>query len=217
MANSSWGRYWNHTGIDAVLLKKHCADIQYFCWALLPGTKDFVMKDSLRKGLPERNSQTQSDTSTLRHSSRKLLRNRLLRSPGSWFLTLIGMVWALPLSIAGLLFAIPVALWRGHIHVVRGKTVALLVRGPLADIILGHHPFGAMTAMALGHVIVSESQGLSARVLTHELVHVRQAEVWGPFFPFAYLASSGLAAIQGKDAYWHNHFEVAARKAEKHI
>jgi hypothetical protein len=175
------------------------------------------MKDSLRKGHPERDSRKQPDKASLRQSTRKLLRNRLFRSPLSWLVTAIGVVWALPLTLLGLSFALPVALWRGHVHVVRGKTVALLVRGPLADIILGHHPFGAMTAMAIGHVIVSEAQGLSARILTHELVHVRQAEVWGPLFPVVYMGSSAWAALQGKDAYWHNHFEMAARKAEKHI
>ncbi|NEX64255.1 hypothetical protein [Noviherbaspirillum galbum] len=175
------------------------------------------MKDSLRKGLPERDFRQQPDRASLRHSTRKLLRNPLFRGPMSWLAGAFGMVWALPLTLAGVALALPVALWRGKVSVVRGRSVALLVRGPLADFLLGHHPFGAMTAMALGHVIVSEAQGLSARVLAHELVHVRQAEVWGPFFPIAYLASSALAALQGKDAYWHNHFEIAARKAEKHI
>lgn len=135
----------------------------------------------------------------------------------SWAGTLLGIVWALPLTLVGILLALPVLALRGHIQLIRGGTVAVLVRGPFADRMLGKHPFGAMCAMALGHVIITEHQGISSRVLVHELTHVRQAARWGIFFPFAYLASSAWAAIRGRDAYWHNRFEIAAREAEKHF
>jgi hypothetical protein len=71
--------------------------------------------------------------------------------------------------------------------------------------------------MALGHVVIAEHEGLPARVLIHELAHVRQAALWGIFFPFAYLASSAWAVLRGRDAYWYNSFEIAARNAEKQI
>jgi hypothetical protein len=134
-----------------------------------------------------------------------------------WLTALLGIVWAAPLTFAGLLVAGPVVLFRGHMQLLQGPTAALLVRGPVADFLLRHHPFGAMNAMALGHVVISSAQGLSSRVLIHELAHVRQAACWGIVFPFAYLALSAWAAMCGKDAYWHNRFEIAARKAEKQI
>lgn len=134
-----------------------------------------------------------------------------------WAGTLLGVLWASPLTLLGLLLALPVAVLRGHVQLIRGPTAAILVRGPFADRMLSKHPFGAMTAMALGHVIIAEHVGLSSRVLIHELAHVRQAMRWGVFFPFAYLASSAWAAIRGRDAYWHNKFEIAAREAEKQI
>jgi hypothetical protein len=99
---------------------------------------------------------------------------------------------------------------------VHTPTPAILVSGPLADYILEHHPFGSMCAMAIGHIVIAEKRGLTAQVLTHELEHVRQASHWGILFPFAYLAASGWAVLHGQDAYWHNIFEIAARKAEKH-
>jgi hypothetical protein len=148
---------------------------------------------------------------------RRTVRNSTLRRLLRWATTLLGILWASPLTLAGLLLALPVLLLRGHLQVIRGHTVALLVRGPFADAMLSRHPFGAMNAMALGHVVIAEHEGLSARVLVHELTHVRQAARWGLVFPFAYLASSAWAAIHGRDAYWHNRFEIAARKAEKHI
>lgn len=137
--------------------------------------------------------------------------------PLFWAGTLLGIIWAFPMTLLGILFAIPVLLFRGKVQLVRGHTVALLVRGPFASWTLGRHPYGPMAAIALGHIVISEKQGLSARVLVHELTHVRQAARWGPLFPFAYLASSAWAAMKGKDAYWHNTFEIAAREAEKHV
>jgi hypothetical protein len=81
---------------------------------------------------------------------------------------------------------------------------------------LARHPFGAMCAMAIGHIVIAQRQGLTPQILTHELEHVRQAAHWGIVFPFAYLAASAWARIRGQDAYWNNVFEVAARRAERH-
>lgn len=147
----------------------------------------------------------------------RLLSHSRVQRPLFWIGTLFGIVWAAPLTAIGLLLALPVILFRGHAQLVRGHTVAIVVRGRVADYLLRRHPFGAMNAMAVGHVVFADHEGLSSRVLIHELAHVRQAARWGIVFPFAYLASSAWAAIQGRDAYWHNRFEIAARKAEKHV
>ncbi|HJV81136.1 hypothetical protein [Noviherbaspirillum sp.] len=147
----------------------------------------------------------------------RLLHSHPLRLPLFWAATVLGMIWAAPLTLFGLLVGLPVVLFRGHLQLVRGHTITLLARGPIADWILNRHPFGPMNAMALGHVVIAERRGLSSRVLVHKLTHVRQASRWGPFFPFAYLASSIWAFMRGRDAYWHNRFEIAARKAEKHF
>ncbi|WP_019139548.1 hypothetical protein [Noviherbaspirillum massiliense] len=151
----------------------------------------------------------------MRTRQRKLLNNNYIRFPLFWIGTILGIVWASPLTVLGLLMALPVVLIRGQMQLVRHPTIAILVRGPFADQLLSRHPFGAMTAMALGHVVIAEQQGLSSRVLIHELAHVRQAARWGIIFPFAYIASSAWAGIRGRDAYWHNKFEIDAREAEK--
>ena len=130
---------------------------------------------------------------------------------------LLGIAWAMPLTAAGLLLAVPVMLWRGQVHLVRSaRAPALLFSGPLADYLLERHPFGAMCAMAIGHVVIAERSSLTRRILTHELAHVRQAACWGILFPLVYLAASGWALLRGQDAYWNNAFEIAARKAERH-
>ena len=130
---------------------------------------------------------------------------------------LVGIVWALPLTLVGLLLALPVLACRGEMRLVRSaRAPALLFSGRAADYMLERHPFGAMCAMAIGHVVIAERSSLTRRILTHELAHVRQAACWGILFPFVYLAASAWALLRGQDAYWNNVFEIAARKAERH-
>lgn len=124
------------------------------------------------------------------------------------------LLWAAPLTLFGFALALPVRVGRGHWQMLHGSTLAILVRGPLADWLLLRHPAGAMNAMALGHVVIARQQALSPRLLAHELEHVRQAQRWGPLFPLLYLGSSAWQLLRGRNAYWHNHFEVAAREAE---
>ncbi|MDB5729364.1 MAG: hypothetical protein JWR25_358 [Noviherbaspirillum sp.] len=140
----------------------------------------------------------------------------LLRVPSRVGL-LLGILWALPLTLFGALLALPVLAMRGKLQVIREPGAALLVSGHVADYLLSRHPYGAMAAMALGHIIIADRRSLSSRIIIHELAHVRQAMHWGIIFPFAYLASSAWARMRGQDAYWHNRFEIAAREAEKHF
>lgn len=64
--------------------------------------------------------------------------------------------------------------------------------------------------MALGHVVLMTPLA-SEETLAHELVHVRQAERWGPLFLPAYLLAMLVARIVGADPYWDNPFEREAR------
>ena len=129
--------------------------------------------------------------------------------------TLAGIVWASPLSLCGLVLTVPILIGRGRLCLVQAETPALLISGRVANYMLARHPFGAMCAMAIGHVVIADRQSLTPRILTHELAHVRQAAVWGALFPFAYCASSLWAVMRGRDAYWFNSFEEAARREEQ--
>lgn len=146
----------------------------------------------------------------------RILRKKLLRRAVFFGGTLLGIVWALPLTAFGLLLALPAFLNKGRLHFIHSPTPALVVSGPVADYLLAHHPFGPMCAMAIGHIVIADKRSLTPQIMTHELAHVRQAARWGALFPFAYLASSAWVALHGKDAYWYNTFEIAARKAERH-
>lgn len=139
--------------------------------------------------------------------------------PPSTARRIAGVCWALPLSLIGLLMALPVLAGGGSLQRLPARRFgvpALLVRGRVGDFLLAHHPFGAMHAMAIGHIVIADRTAHSRRLLAHELAHVAQAARWGILFPLAYLAASVWARLRGGDIYWDNVFEVAARKAERH-
>ncbi len=69
-------------------------------------------------------------------------------------------------------------------------------------------------AMTLGHVILAVDQATLNQWRAHERVHVAQAERWGPLFPLAYAAASGMAWARGEDPYLENRFERAAQQSE---
>lgn len=110
-----------------------------------------------------------------------------------------GYVWAAPLTATGVVLG---ALSRTRPQVRDGALVFSEVRG-LGGWMLRWRGFAAAT---LGHAIIAARQP-SERLLRHELVHVRQAERWGPLFVPLYLA--GLIRY----GYRRNPFERAAYAA----
>jgi hypothetical protein len=69
---------------------------------------------------------------------------------------------------------------------------------------------GHAFAMTLGHVVLGQTEAALDLAQTHELVHVRQYERWGPLFVPAYLAASAQLWLAGKDPYRDNPFECEA-------
>jgi hypothetical protein len=123
------------------------------------------------------------------------------------FRRLLAYLWASPCSAVGLLL--------GAVAIACGGSARRT--GPILEVALGdalrrlHWPFNAIT---FGHVVLGMSHDLLAALRSHELVHVRQYERWGILFFVAYPLSSAVQWLRGRDAYWHNHFEVAARAGE---
>ncbi len=68
-------------------------------------------------------------------------------------------------------------------------------------------------AMTLGHLVLITPDAPPTTII-HEMVHVRQAERWGPLFLPAYLGAMLLARLRGTDPYWDNPFELEARLHE---
>ncbi|HWQ08814.1 MAG TPA: hypothetical protein VN436_06900 [Holophaga sp.] len=121
-------------------------------------------------------------------------------------------LWAGPCSLAGLV-VVSVALGMGAqarlrdgtLQVAGGRFASFLSRLPTRLRIL---------AFTNGHVIFALSWSVMDDYRAHELVHVRQYERWGPLFPVLYLGASLLLKLRGRDPYFDNPFERAARRAE---
>lgn len=114
--------------------------------------------------------------------------------------------WASPNSCLGALFG-ALSLCSGGDVLVKagvvgftGKLIGLLFE------ILPNRP----VAMTLGHVILARNRDCFLMTLSHELVHVRQYERWGPFFIPAYLCCSLGIQFSGGDPYRDNPFEREA-------
>ena len=117
--------------------------------------------------------------------------------------TIARHLWAGPVTLLGLLAAaasLSLPRVRGSILISRSG------RG-FAYWFLTRRGYSAIT---LGHLVLMTPM-TTEDVLSHEMVHVRQTERWGPLFPPAYLAAMLLARSMGKDPYWDNPFEVEAR------
>jgi hypothetical protein len=120
------------------------------------------------------------------------------------------MVWALPCSLLGLVLAVPVLLLGGRARWADGA-LEVMLRPTLAACSrrMQRLPF---RGIVFGHVILVVTAEELRHIGAHERVHVEQYGRWGLFFLPAYAASSLWQWLRGRDAYWHNHFEVDARR-----
>lgn len=134
---------------------------------------------------------------------------KLFGHDGTFMRALVRVVvylWVLPTTALGLIF-VPLALVSGGgVRVVAGVAE---VYGGLAAGFLKYLAFGA-SAMTLGHVVLGQDREALEWSRSHERVHVRQCERWGPAFIPAYLGASLVVWIRGGRPYWDNPFEREA-------
>lgn len=115
-------------------------------------------------------------------------------------------LWVLPTTAVGLVVFLLAAMTRGRARVVAG---VLEVHGGAASWVLRYLARGA-SAMTLGHVVLGRDATALEWSRSHERVHVRQCERWGPLFLPAYGVASVVAMLRGGRAYWDNAFEKEA-------
>ncbi len=131
--------------------------------------------------------------------------------PRRWPWQLLCWLWASPASLVGLV--------AGMVGLCTGGSIQRV--GPTLEF-WGGAVSGLMQSrlvrargMTLGHVILGVSQPALESVRLHEWVHVRQYERWGPLFLPAYLISSAVLWLAGRNPYWENPFEVEAYEADR--
>jgi hypothetical protein len=120
----------------------------------------------------------------------------------------LAYLWALPTSSIGLLFVLPALLSGGGVQWVEG---VLEVYGGAVALFLRRATLlpGGASAMTLGHVVLGRDKLLLDLTRSHERVHVRQCERWGPLFLPAYILAWILAGYEG------NYFERQAFGRQK--
>ncbi len=122
---------------------------------------------------------------------------------------LLPRLWNAGNSLIGLAGAIGGrGAWRREekvLEVSGGWLISLLVRRGWAQ------------AITLGDVVLYAEASLIALIHDHEMVHVRQGRLWGPFFLPAYVLESLWQYLWTREGYYNNRFEVAAysQDAEK--
>ncbi|MEO5742599.1 MAG: hypothetical protein ABIS29_18590 [Vicinamibacterales bacterium] len=125
---------------------------------------------------------------------------------------LLRYLWAGPTTLIGIVLA-GASLRRGHVAIVDGVIEAHspLLRRALASLT----PLaGGAEAMTLGHVVIGRDARALELTRSHERVHVRQYETWGPLFIPAYLLAGAWAFMRGGHPYFDNSFETEARLAD---
>jgi hypothetical protein len=122
-------------------------------------------------------------------------------------------LWAAPNTLLGLLAGAVVLVLGGRLQWVRG---AAEFSGGVVGLVAGSLPRSIrFSAVTLGHVIVGISEAELSAARDHEHVHVRQYELWGPFFLFAYTGSSIWQVARGRSPYRDNFFERQAYAGEE--
>ena len=118
-------------------------------------------------------------------------------------------LWTFPTTLLGL-WLLPLAIVTGGgSRVVDG---VIEIHGGVVRWLLRHCTLlpGGARAMTLGHVVLGVDRNALDATRTHERVHVRQAQRWGPLFVPAYLMASLIALLRGRRAYLDNPFEREA-------
>jgi hypothetical protein len=120
------------------------------------------------------------------------------------------LLWALPCTTVGLVLAAVPLVAGGSVRWVSGALEVTYRQteagcGKLARKL----PF---RAIVFGHVILAVTHEELQAIGLHERVHVEQYERWGLLFFLAYGASSVWQVLNGRRAYWDNHFEIQARQ-----
>jgi hypothetical protein len=123
-------------------------------------------------------------------------------------LQILAYLWASPYTLLGLALG-GVGLCTGGRARVRGRVLEFYGGG--IKWLIHRLPDGQFAlAFTLGHTVFGPSDAALDISRDHELVHVRQFEIWGPLMGPAYLLCSLYMWLTGRRAYRDNPFEREA-------
>jgi hypothetical protein len=123
-------------------------------------------------------------------------------------LQLLRFLWASPYTLCGLALGL-LTLATGGRGRLRGRTIEFYGGG--LKWLIQRLPDGQfILAFTLGHTILGQTDAALDISRDHELVHVRQFELWGPLMGPAYLLCSLWMWLRGRRPYRDNPFEREA-------
>lgn len=130
---------------------------------------------------------------------------------------MIGFIWALPLTVVGLIVALVTGCERVHLRIPASTSEA---RTYLASDWLRKRFFGGkrnIGAFTIGCVILFRGwqDASDSKLVRHELVHVKQGQRWGPLLPLVQLWAMTRAVLEEGDFYEDNFLEREAREKSK--
>jgi hypothetical protein len=128
-------------------------------------------------------------------------------------MTVAKYLWAAPASALGVVLGVIGIAAGGRLSI---HTGVLEAEGRLLAWALTYLTVleGGAAAITFGHVVLARDAALLEWTRSHERVHVRQYERWGPLFIPLYLAASAWAWACGRDPYRDNVFEREAMALE---
>jgi hypothetical protein len=126
-------------------------------------------------------------------------------------LRLLAMIWASPYTLLGL-FLGAIGLSTGGSARIRGRVIEFY--GGSVKWLIQRFPNGQFIAFTLGHTVLGQTDTSLDISRTHELVHVRQYERWGPFMGPGYLICALVLWLTGRRPYRDNPFEREAFEQE---
>jgi hypothetical protein len=117
-------------------------------------------------------------------------------------------LWTLPTSALALPLIVINAITGGSTHLHEG---VVEIHGRSVRRFLSSRAFRA-AALTLGHVVLNVDDTARLLYRSHEFVHVRQAEKWGPLFVPLYLGLMVRTWRKTGRGYWNHPWEVEARE-----
>jgi hypothetical protein len=121
-------------------------------------------------------------------------------------------LWAAPWTLFGIFWGILGLVTGGRVQLVQG---VIEFHGGLPAWLLRRAPLvGGAAAITFGHSVLARTLADLDASRSHERIHVRQYERWGPFFIPAYLLCSLWLLVCRRSPYWDNPFEKEAYAKE---
>jgi len=131
----------------------------------------------------------------------------------SGVISLVKILWAAPWSLCGAGVGVLGLLTGGGVRR-SGRIVEFW--GGLLPLFLSYFPFIAGSPVAtFGHVVLGRSKRHLDACRSHQMIHVRQYECWGPLFVPTYLILWFVLWCCGKHPYYDNPFEREAYDATR--